>query len=115
MTTNLGYFTLDTVDINKAKAFYGALFGWRFDDDASRPTYAHVADSNPPFGFTKVERARDFTHLYFRVDDINAACARVTELGGKAAIPASSPSGLSCAVCDDQGVSFSLWQAAQGY
>jgi predicted enzyme related to lactoylglutathione lyase len=115
MTTNLGFFSIDTVDIAKAKAFYGALFGWRFDDAASKPTYAHVADSNPPCGFTKVERARDFTHLYFRVDDINAACARVTELGGKAAIPASSPSGLSCTVCDDQGVSFSLWQAAQGY
>ena len=115
MTTNLGYFTLDTVDIAKAKAFYGELFGWTFDAHASKSTYAHVADSNPPFGFTKVERARDFAHLYFRVDDIAAACARVTELGGKAAIPAESPSGLSCAVCDDQGVSFSLWQAAEDY
>lgn len=113
--TNLGYFTLDTVDIAKAKAFYGALFGWTFDEAASRSTYAHVADSNPAFGFTKAERARDHSHLYFQVDDIAATCARVTELGGKAAIPAQSPSGLSCAVSDDQGVSFSLWQAADGY
>jgi predicted enzyme related to lactoylglutathione lyase len=111
---NLGYFTLDTVDIAKAKAFYGALFGWSFDADASSPTYAHVAESDPPFGFAKVEKARDFTNLYFRVDDIAATCARVTELGGKAAIPAESGSGLSCVVCDDQGVSISLWQAAPG-
>ena len=33
----------------------------------------------------------------------------------KAAVPAESPSGLSAVVCDDQGVSFSLWQAAEGY
>lgn len=115
MTTNLGYFTLDTVDIAKAKAFYGALFGWTFDEDASKSTYAHVASSNPPFGFTKVERARDLPNLYFRVDDIAATCTRVTELGGKAAIPAVSPTGLSCAVSDDQGVCFSLWQPAEGY
>jgi|GEM_PF-237012 len=115
MSINLGYFTLDTVDIAKAKAFYGALFGWTFDADASKSTYAHVARSNPPFGFTKVERAKDVTNLYFRVDDIAATCARVTELGGKAAIPSESPTGLSVVVCDDQGVSFSLWQAAEGF
>jgi uncharacterized protein len=111
----LGYFTLETVDVDKAKAFYGALFGWTFDDDASHPTYAHVSDSEPAFGFTKVERARDHANLYFRVDDIEAACKRVAELGGKPAVPAQSASGLSCTVCDDQGVSFSLWQPAAGY
>ncbi|GAA0635204.1 VOC family protein [Brevundimonas lenta] len=109
-----GYFTLDTPDIAKARAFYGALFGWTFDEASSSPTYAHVADSTPAFGFTKVERARDFTHLYFRVDDVDAACARVGELGGKAAMPSDSASGRSAVVCDDQGVSFSLWQPAAG-
>lgn len=107
----LGYFTLDTPDLDKARAFYSALFGWTFDDAASHPTYAHVADSDPAFGIRKGEK-KDFPHLYFRVDDINAVCARVTELGGKAAIPAESGSGLSVAVSDDQGVSFSLWQPA---
>lgn len=111
----LGYFTLDTPDIDRARIFYAALFGWSFDAAASGPAYAHVADSDPPFGFTKVERRSDYPHLYFRVDDIAAACARVTELGGKAAMPAESVSGLSAVVCDDQGTSFSLWQAAEGY
>lgn len=112
---NLGYFTIDTPDVAKARAFYGALFGWTFDEDASKPTYAHVADSNPPFGFTKVERASGAPNLYFRVDDIDAVCKRVTELGGKAAVPSESASGRSCAVSDDQGVSFSLWQPKAGY
>lgn len=111
----LGYLTLDTADVGKAKAFYGALFGWAFDDDESRPTYAHVTDSNPPLGFVKVERPTSHSNLYFRVEDIAATCARVSELGGKASIPAESSTGLSCAVCDDQGGSFSLWQAGEGY
>lgn len=109
----LGYFTLDTPDVDKARAFYSALFGWRFDEASSHPTYAHVADGRPPFGLCKGERT-DFPNLYFRVPDIKAACDRVVELGGRAAIPAETASGLSAVVSDDQGVSFSLWQAAPG-
>ena len=112
----LGYFTIDTPDIEKARAFYSALFGWTFDEaSSSHPTYAHVADSDPPFGFTKVERAKDFPHLYFRVDDVEAVCKQVTALGGKAAVPSETKSGLTAVVEDDQGVSFSLWQPAAGY
>jgi len=111
----LGYFTIDTQDIDKARAFYGGLFGWTFDEAASSPTYLQVADSRPPFGFVKVERAKDFPHLYFRVDDVNALCERVAELGGKAAVPSESRSGLTAVVSDDQGVSFSLWQPAAGF
>lgn len=111
----LGYFNLETADIGKAKAFYAGLFGWTFDEGSSHATYAHVKDSNPPFGFAKVERVGGFPNLYFQVDDIAAACAQVTALGGKAAVPSESPTGLSCTVCDDQGLSFSLWQPAAGY
>ncbi len=110
----LGYFTLDTPDIGKARAFYAALFGWTFDEAASGPTYAHVADSDPPFGFTKAERASQLPHLYFRVEDVDALCKRVTELGGKAAVPSDSATGRSVVVSDDQGVSFSLWRPAAG-
>ena len=110
----LGYFTLDTPDVDKARAFYAGLFGWRFDDASSSPTYAHVVDSDPAFGITKGEQ-KAFPNLYFRVDDIHTACARVNELGGRCAVPAESPSGLSAVVSDDQGVSFSLWQPAPGY
>ena len=34
----LGYFTVDTPDIDKARAFFSALFGWTFDEEASGPT-----------------------------------------------------------------------------
>lgn len=111
----LGYFTLETPDIARARAFYGALFGWTFDAEASKATYAHVANSDPAFGFSKVERAHGHPNLYFTVDDIDAVCARVSALGGRAAVPSDSPSGRSAVVQDDQGVSFSLWQPAPGH
>lgn len=111
----LGYFTIDTRDLDKARAFYSALFGWTFDEAQSHATYAHVADGQPAFGFVKVERARDNEHLYFRVEDVDALCERVIALGGKAAVPSDSESGRTAVVSDDQGVSFSLWQPAPGF
>ncbi len=111
----LGYFTIDTEDLDQARAFYSALFGWTFDEAASHETYAHVAGSQPPFGFVKAERAKNNEHLYFRVDDVEALCERVTGLGGKAAVPSDSDAGRTAVVSDDQGVSFSLWQPAAGF
>lgn len=111
----LGYFTVDTPDIDRARAFYSALFGWTFDEEASGETYAHVADSDPAFGFTRSERPSQLPHLYFRVGNVDALCNRVTELGGKAAIPSDSATGRSVVVSDDQGGSFSLWQPAAGF
>lgn len=117
MTNRLGYFTLDTPDLDKARAFYSALFGWTFDEGASHPGYAHVHSAHghqdPSFGIRKGEK-KDFPHLYFHVADVHVACARVIELGGKAAVPAESASGHSVTVSDDQGVSFGLWQPAPG-
>jgi uncharacterized protein len=42
MENRLGYFFFETADVEKARAFYAALFGWTFDTDGSKPTYAHV-------------------------------------------------------------------------
>ena len=111
----LGYFTIDTEDLDKARAFYAALFDWTFDEAQSHLTYAHVAGSQPPFGFVKVERAKNNEHLYFRVDDVDSLCERVIELGGRAAVPSDSDSGRTAVVSDDQGVSFSLWQPASRF
>ena len=110
-----GYFTIDTHDLDKARAFYAALFGWTFDEAQSHATYAHVAGGKPSFGFLKVERAKSNEHLYFRVDDVDALCERVVELGGRTAVPSDGESGRTAVVADDQGISFSLWQPAPGF
>lgn len=117
MTNRLGYFTLETPDIAKARAFYSALFGWRYHEASSHATYVHVenagAHQGPACGIVTGEK-KDFSNLYFHVIDIDAACVRVNELGGRAAIPADSASGRSVTACDDQGVSFGLWQPGPG-
>jgi predicted enzyme related to lactoylglutathione lyase len=108
----LGYFTISVIDLDRAKAFYGRLFGWEFTADG-HAGYAHVGNTKLPFGL--VAGSPGDLALYFRVDDAEAAAARVRELGGDADPIVTSPSGRSAACRDDQGTSFSIWQAAPGY
>ncbi|MDX2165786.1 MAG: VOC family protein [Deltaproteobacteria bacterium] len=110
MAGQLGYFTLPVADLAKGRAFYRGLFGWQL---AAGEHYAHIENTTPPGGL--VQGPGDTAQVWFRVDDIGAAVARVRELGGVASPPSESPSGWSADCRDDQGTRFSLWQPAPGY
>lgn len=110
--SDLGYFTIPVADVERARRFYGGLFGWQFAADADE-RYAHVTNTTPPGGLNRGEAAPP--QVWFRVGDIRAAVARLRQLGGHAEEPQESPSGWSAACRDDQGSRFNLWQAAPGY
>jgi len=107
---DLGYFTLPVADLTKGKAFYGGLFGWHF---AAGDRYAHIENTAPAGGLTRAPGDR--AQVWFEVADIQAAVARVRELGGQAEAPQQSDSGWGADCRDDQGTHFSLWQPAPGY
>ena len=113
MVTELGYFTIGVADVKRAAKFYGALFGWTFDDPVG-DDYAHVNNTQLPFGLNKAAPA-DLSSFYFRVADIEAMRVKVKALGGMAGDTTRSPSGLGSLCTDDQGTKFSLWQPAEGY
>ncbi len=117
-TSELGYFTLTTPDVDLAAAFYGALFGWVAE--ASTPTqdgqhrYRHVANTTLPFGFVDNPGSPSPDH-YYRVDDLPAMVARVRDLGGEVISVDEYESGGNAVCKDDQGTVFQLWQPAPGY
>ena len=113
---DLGYLTLGVPDLQRAKAFYGALLGWRFEEDSTFEgrTSSHVGNVLPPLGMIGGEGTPRST-LYFRVGDITGAVARIRELGGQAGEPVLHPSGSNASCADDQGLTFDLWQPADGY
>ena len=53
--------------------------------------------------------------LYFRVDDIETAAARVTELGGQVLSINQYESGGNAECVDDQGLRFDLFRPRPGY
>ena len=113
MPTELGYLTLGVADVEGARAFYGALFGWQFEGAASGDGYAHIANTKLPMGLAESEDG--LVGLFFRVEDIEAAAAQVVALGGTADPPNESDSGWSCDCTDNQGSKFSLWQPSTAY
>jgi uncharacterized protein len=117
VTPELGYFTLPVADLQKAEAFYGAVFGWSIDPASSHPQYAHVGNTKLPFGFTAHktnEPPADLSNFYIRVPDLDAVSAKVTAAGGSVGPVSESPSGLHAMLTDNQGLRLGLWQPAPG-
>ena len=84
------------------------MLGWQFPDPAdagaTSPTSRHHPAASAqvePGGSTRAQ-------LWFVVDDIHAAVAKVRELGGSADEPVLYDSGWSADCVDDQGTTFSL-------
>ena len=111
MPVELGYFTLNVIDIARTRQFYGALFGWEFDGS---PQGAHVTNTNLPTGLHDSGPV-DVSFVYFRVEDIDMAAKRIAELGGAVRERSESPAGLMATCVDDQDTVFSLWQPAPGF
>ncbi|HEY5422147.1 MAG TPA: VOC family protein [Ilumatobacteraceae bacterium] len=110
---DLYYFALPVRDLARAQAFFGAVLGWQFDD----PQRGHIGNiSAPPGGLNPVgPEASTRPQLWFVVDDIHAAVAKVRELGGTADDPVSYDSGWSADCVDDQGTTFNLSVPAPKY
>jgi len=111
---------LMTDDVPAAKAFYAAVFGWEAHTDKMEggPVYTSfkVGDS---FVAGMMEKAPDmqfpnYWNIYFQVDDVEAAAAKVTELGGSLMSPPfDTPVGRMAVASDPQGASFSIITMAQ--
>jgi uncharacterized glyoxalase superfamily protein PhnB len=110
---DLYYFTLPVHDLTRAMTFFTAVLGWQFPD----PQRGHIANiSAPPGSIAQVEPGGSTrAQLWFVVDDIHAAVAKVRELGGRAEEPVHSDSGWSADCVDDQGTTFNLSVPAEKY
>ena len=113
-----GYITMRTGDLERARAFFGALFAWEIEP-GSQTGGGHIANTRFPMGFMEGDVADDPSDpgitLYFRVDDIEPYATRVEELGGRVLSRADYPSGGNAECVDDQGFRFDLFQPAPGY
>ncbi len=108
MPVELGYFTLKVKDVERAKLFYGALFGWTFEPNG------HVNNTKFHVGLSRGGPV-DVSFAYFRVDDLERVLDRLAGLGGAVKERASNPSGPNATCSDDQGTVFTLWQPAPGF
>lgn len=96
-------------DDQRAKSFYEAVLGIRFEP-GSLPNVWGAEETNPQLGMWREEGREPEMQLCYRVDDVEAAVARVRESGGQAQEINRRPYGLMVECTDDQGANFQLWQ-----
>lgn len=109
---------LTTRDPDKAKAFYPAVFGWTWTDNPmdDQTTYTEwqvdgrsIAGMMPMVGPMWPDEIPNHWMVYFATDDTDAACAKVTELGGSVPVPPFDIAIGRIAVANDPaGAHFSL-------
>jgi predicted enzyme related to lactoylglutathione lyase len=99
-------------DVDRGQRFWGGLFGWDFGESAMPEMEYRMAQTGPSSGaavFPSDERGHP--SYYYAVDDIEAASAKVKELGGKAGAKTPVPTHGWFAACkDSEGNTFHLWQ-----
>ena len=108
---------LATADLDDAKRFYGALFGW--DAEVSGDEYGGyttfqlnglpTAGAGPLFGAGQPTA----WSTYFSTDDADRVAERVEAAGGKVLVPPFDvmEQGRMAAFLDQAGAPFSVWEA----
>lgn len=85
----IGWFEICVNDFEKAKDFYGNLFGWEFKlSKSTSGDYWNIntGDNSPGGGFmkkTEPSQNGQSIILYVETDDINSTLSRAEQLGGK--------------------------------
>jgi uncharacterized protein len=80
MAGELSFFELGVDEVERGRAFYEALFGWRFELGPSGQGFT-IATPNVSGGIHGGDRGAT-PLVFFQVDDMENALARVRELGG---------------------------------
>ncbi len=114
----LSWNELNTRDLAGAKEFYGAVFGWTFEDNdmGEAGTYTTISLGEDMVGgiLNMTERGVPeevpaHWQVYFAVEDTDATVGQATELGGSVMVPPMEvPAGRFSILVDPHGASFAV-------
>lgn len=99
-------------DIERAQRFWSGVFGWQFGPSMSEEFDYRMAQVGDNAGAALMpSEERGHPNFYFDTPDIDAAIAKVRELGGEAGDKMPVPTHGWFAACkDSEGNAFHLWQ-----
>lgn len=114
---SLVWFEIPADNVERAKRFYGALFGWKIEKlPAAVEDYWHIdmggADDTPDGGLLpRMHEKQPITH-YIAVPSVDESAGKVEKLGGKIMKPkAAVPNMGYFVICTDtENNEFALWE-----
>jgi hypothetical protein len=112
MAGEIVHYEISASDVDRAQSFWNGLFGWQFGASVMPDSEYRMAQASDQLGVA-LSSYGDPGHpnVYFAVDDIDAAIAKVRDLGGTAEGKMPVPmQGWFTSCKDTEGNEFSLWQ-----
>lgn len=114
MGAKFGYHELYAKDPKKAEAFYGKVFGWKFQPAPAGMDYTFIDMGDGAMGgMMKCPPDMPPQWLnYFVVDDLAAKAKEAEGAGAKVVVPKTEVPGFGwfTMLTDPAGASFALWQ-----
>ena len=110
------WFEIPADNVERAKAFYGQLFGWKIEKFPGPMEYWHVdtggSDDSPDGGMMKRQFPQQGITSYISVPSVDQFVAKVQKLGGKICMPKTAvPQMGYFAVCQDtEKNTFAFWE-----
>ena len=115
---SLVWFEIPADNVQRARAFYGKLFGWKIKQftGAMKGPYWHIDtgghDKSPDGGMMPRQCPEQGITNYINVASANKAAEKVKKLGGKVLMEKTAVSGMGYfVVCQDtEKNAFALWE-----
>lgn len=110
------WFEIPADNMERAKKFYGALFGWKINPIPGMKDYWHIdtggGDDTPDGGIMARMCPEHTITNYVNVASVTRAMEKVKKLGGKICKPKTEVPGMGCfAICQDtENNTFALWE-----
>jgi predicted enzyme related to lactoylglutathione lyase len=120
MRHTIVHFEIPADDVERAKEFYGELFGWEFSTPPGFSDYWMVQTGDPTTdagGGLMAREAPEQVGLvtYFGVESVDETIAKVEELGGTVVVPKQGVPGMGWLAhfLDPEGNLFAVWQSGE--
>jgi predicted enzyme related to lactoylglutathione lyase len=111
MPGKLVHFEIRAHESERARSFWGGLFGWQFQDSGMPMDYQLVRTGEDQGGAVYPDENPGALVVYFDTDDIDASLAKARELGGRGEEKQPIPGiGWFARCTDTEGNEFSLFQ-----
>ena len=110
------WFEIPADNPERAKKFYGSLFGWKIELFPGMTEYWHIdtggGDETPDGGMITRKHPEQPITNYVSVKSVTESMAKVEKLGGKVCMPKTAvPQMGYFAICQDtENNTFALWE-----
>ena len=110
------WFEIPADNVDRARTFYGKLFGWKIERFPGPRPYWHIdtggADATPDGGMMERQRPEHSVTNYVGVPSVDEAAAKVEKLGGRICMPKTAvPQMGYFIICNDtENNTFALWE-----